>query len=102
MRTLENAPGHRLTDPELMRLVEFTTAPSDDIVQNIVNWGRYAELFRYDADEHLVVAVRRQNPPRSPPTTAGHATTSGSNSSTANDSANRSPPRTATVLVAVL
>ena len=49
LRALENAPDHRLTDEELGQIFSFTSARADDAVQNIVNWGRYAELFDYDA-----------------------------------------------------
>ena len=77
IRALDSAPGRRLADDELSRLVEFTTNPTEEVVQNIVNWGRYADLFRYDSEEHCVVAVRRGTPPksasgatRSPPATS--------------------------------
>ncbi len=55
VRALESAPERRLTEEELLRLVSFTTAPADEFVQNIINWGRYAGLFRYDPDEHLLL-----------------------------------------------
>jgi NitT/TauT family transport system ATP-binding protein len=58
LRALENAPDHSLTDEQLMQIASFTTAPADEAVQTIVNWGRYAELLRYDADERRLVAVR--------------------------------------------
>jgi hypothetical protein len=58
LRALDSAPDHQLTDDQLMHLVSVTTAPADEAVQNIVNWGRYADLVRYDADQHLLVAVR--------------------------------------------
>jgi NitT/TauT family transport system ATP-binding protein len=65
VRALESAPEHQLTDRELAQIVSLTTAPSDEAVQNIVNWGRYADLFRYDADAHLLLAVRSPASPRS-------------------------------------
>ncbi len=101
MRALENSPEHRLTDAQLMRLVEFTTAPSDEVVQNIVNWGRYAELFRYDSDDHLVVAIRRSAPPRSPPTAASSPSSTGSAASTAASVSGRTPPRAESRMIAV-
>ncbi len=55
---LETAPEHRLTDEEVNRLIEFTSAPADALVQNIINWGRYAELFRYDPNAHVLVPPR--------------------------------------------
>ena len=58
LRALEGSSDHSLTDEQLNRIASFTTAPADEAVQTIVNWGRYAELFRYDADERRLVAVR--------------------------------------------
>ena len=59
MRALDSAPEHQLTDEQLGQIVSLAQAPLEEAVQNIVNWGRYAELFRYDADEHLLVAIQR-------------------------------------------
>ena len=67
MRALDNSPDHSLTDEQLNQIVSFTTAPADEAVQNIVNWGRYADLFRYDSEEHRLIARRRAPTPRSPP-----------------------------------
>jgi NitT/TauT family transport system ATP-binding protein len=74
LRALDSSPEHQLTDDQLTQLVSVTTASADQAVQNIVNWGRYAELLRYDADEHIVVPVRH-------PATASKST-----------SGNRPPP----------
>jgi len=76
VRALENAPDHALTDRDLIQIVSLTTAPADEAVQNIVNWGRYADLFRYDADTHQLLAPRKpaaskstggRSPPAAPP-----------------------------------
>jgi NitT/TauT family transport system ATP-binding protein len=64
LRALENAPDHRLSDEQFAQLLAFTPALADEALQNIVNWGRYTELFRYDADNHQLVA-RRPVAPRS-------------------------------------
>ncbi len=75
LRALESAPEGKLTEDDVQRLLAFTTAPSDSYVLNIINWGRYAELFRYDSDEHVLVAVRSRvqgrSPPSSPPSAPG-------------------------------
>lgn len=73
LRALESAPGGRLTEDDLQRLLAFTTAPGDAYVLNIINWGRYAELFRYDSDSHALIAARAppRIPPGSPPSTPG-------------------------------
>jgi NitT/TauT family transport system ATP-binding protein len=67
LRALESASEHCLSGEELNQIIAFTTAPSDEAVQNIVNWGRYADLFRYDADERRLVAVRRPPTARTGP-----------------------------------
>jgi hypothetical protein len=59
LQALEGAPDHQLTDEQLTHLFSVTPAPADESVQNIVNWGRYAELVRYDAVRHVLVPVRR-------------------------------------------
>jgi NitT/TauT family transport system ATP-binding protein len=77
MRALEGSPGHQLSDEELAQILTLAQAPVDEVLQNIVNWGRYAELFRYDAEEHRLIAVR--HPPGKsgggsrPPTNPGQA-----------------------------
>ncbi len=64
---LETAPEHRLTDDEVNRLIEFTSAPADALVQNIINWGRDAELFRYDATARVLLPARSRGSNRTPP-----------------------------------
>ncbi len=44
-----------------IELVAFTNAPADGYLQNIINWGRYAELFRYDSGEHRLLPVRARS-----------------------------------------
>ena len=79
LRALENSPDHCLTEEELNQIVALTTAPADEAVQNIVNWGRYADLFRYDADQRRLVLVRRPASSRSganrPPPPGGSTAT---------------------------
>ena len=58
LRALEKAPNQCLSDKELSHIVAFSTA-ADEAVPSIVNWGRYANLFRYDADRRRLVMVRR-------------------------------------------
>jgi NitT/TauT family transport system ATP-binding protein len=53
LRLLDSAPEHRLDEDQVLNVLELTPAPSEEVVQNIVNWGRFAELFRYDADERI-------------------------------------------------
>ncbi|MCI4368565.1 MAG: AAA-associated domain-containing protein [Thermoplasmata archaeon] len=73
LRALESAPERRLSEEKVNRLIAFTTAPGDELVQNIINWGRYVELFRFDSDERQLylprsrTAARSSAPERPPP-----------------------------------
>ncbi len=67
LRALEGSPGRRLTDEQLLQIVSVTAATADEAVQNIVNWGRYTGLFRYDPEQHLLVAVRAAATAQKPP-----------------------------------
>ncbi|MHB1435276.1 MAG: AAA-associated domain-containing protein [Thermoplasmata archaeon] len=84
LRALQSAPDHCLPEEEYTQLLELTSAPSEEMVQTIVNWGRYAGLFRYDSDRRALVAIERSTPVASvrernrppippAPTTAGGA-----------------------------
>lgn len=58
LRALDSSPEHQLSDEEVNRLIAFTTAPADEYVQNIINWGRYTELFRYDSNQRMLLPAR--------------------------------------------
>jgi NitT/TauT family transport system ATP-binding protein len=58
LRALETAPDKQLTNEQLTQVLSMTSAMADEAIQNIVNWGRYAGLIRYDPEEHVMVAVR--------------------------------------------
>jgi NitT/TauT family transport system ATP-binding protein len=92
LRALESAPEHSLSDEGLGQIVSFTTAPADEAVQNIVNWGRYADLFRYDADEHRLILTRRSPTGRTGPGQARPPSSSGgSEGSSASGSKSTAP-----------
>jgi len=76
VRALEASPEHTLSDEEFGHIIAFTTAKADGAEQNIVNWGRYADLFRYDADAHAIRPARKSvgakgGEGRAPPPAAG-------------------------------
>jgi NitT/TauT family transport system ATP-binding protein len=58
LRALDSSPEHRLSAEDVHRLIAFTTAPADEFTQNIINWGRYTELFRYDANQGVLLPSR--------------------------------------------
>ncbi|MCI4325932.1 MAG: AAA-associated domain-containing protein [Thermoplasmata archaeon] len=93
VRALESSPEKMLTEDEVLRLIDFTTAPADEYVQNIINWGRHTELFRYDSDRRVLLpahvrAVGRASTSSRPP--GGGASPATHSSSTA---AASQPPR---------
>jgi len=108
LRALESSPERCLTDDQLAQIVSFAAASGDDALQNIVNWGRYAELFRYDSAERRLVAAVRPAPARSgasterpPPPGAGvNPSPSGSRSRTSGAASDRTDTRTAPVATA--
>ncbi len=59
LRALEGSPSRSLSEEEYTQLLELTVPPSDDVIQTIVNWGRYAELFRYDSERRALIALPR-------------------------------------------
>ncbi len=71
LKALESAPERRLGEEELGRIVSLTNAPPETIL-NVITWGRYAELFRYDANEHVVTPLRLRPQRPAPPTTPSH------------------------------
>jgi NitT/TauT family transport system ATP-binding protein len=62
LRALERARGGRMSEEEINRLIAFTAAPGDEAELNIINWGRYSELFRYNPEEHVVTLIRHRSP----------------------------------------
>ncbi len=81
VRALENAPQRELSDQELGQIVSLTTPPSEETIQTIVTWGRYADLFRYDSAGHRLLAHTPTPASKStggrtpPPPTSGTPTT---------------------------
>ena len=79
LRALEASPEHCLSEEEFGHIVSFTTAKADGGEQNIVNWGRYADLFRYDSDARAIRLARKAISPKdggghAPPPTTGPVT----------------------------
>jgi hypothetical protein len=102
VQALESKPDRRLSENELNDLVEFTTAPADEFVQNIINWGRFTELFRYDADQRALLPARAPRTTARSSTSGGHPPTgpggasetrSSRNASASNDPPPASSPR---------
>lgn len=106
LAALDTAPERRLSEEALNSLVEFTTATADDLVPNIINWGRFAELFRFDAEQRVLLPSRARSTTRTPPEGGGRPPSSGSTEGTAKGSraaaptpgaSPRSPPSAASV-----
>jgi NitT/TauT family transport system ATP-binding protein len=103
LRALDSAPDRELSDEQLAAIVSFIPGSPAEVVQNIINWGRYAELFRYDSEEHRLVAVRRPTTgkgpsggARPPPPPAGSRPPKAAPPRVASPTATSDPPATAT------
>ncbi len=65
-RSLDSAVDGFLAEDELHQIVAFTTAPPE-AVHTIITWGRYSDLFRYDANRHLIMPSGTRRAPKPPP-----------------------------------
>ena len=96
LRALDGTESRTLTDEELAQILSVTAAQADEAIQNIVNWGRYVELFRYDPEAHLLTAAPK-NPPRAgggsrPPTAASAGASAAKPGARAARAADPDPP----------
>jgi NitT/TauT family transport system ATP-binding protein len=96
VRALDSSPEKVLTEEEVVRLIDFTTAPADEYVQNIINWGRHTELFRYDSDRRVLLPARTRTSSRAPstarpPSSGGGASSAHASSAAPTGATSRSP-----------
>jgi NitT/TauT family transport system ATP-binding protein len=54
IRALENSHDKCLMGEELGAVIFPLSLSSEDVMQNVIHWGRYTELFYYDADENML------------------------------------------------
>lgn len=54
LRSIDQTGDGVVHEDELHQIVAFTTAPPE-AVQDIINWGRYTGIFRYDANQHAIL-----------------------------------------------
>lgn len=66
LRSLEQSVDGTVAEDEIAQIVAFTTAPPEAI-QTIINWGRYTELFRYDATRHSILPMGTKGPAKATP-----------------------------------
>jgi NitT/TauT family transport system ATP-binding protein len=96
LRALESASGHSLSDEELGQIVSFTTAMADEAVQNIINWGRYADLIRYDSASHRMFLTRRAGPTKATAASGRPPSAPGMSTSSSSGAAKPAPPESTT------
>jgi hypothetical protein len=106
VRALESSPEHQLTEEQVQQLIGVTVPSADAALLNIINWGRFVGLFRFDPEARTLQPVRvrrsvRASSPSSPHPPAGGASSppDGPSRSTASPTSPNSP-RTASVLPA--
>jgi hypothetical protein len=66
LRSLEQSVDGTVAEDELAQIVAFTTAPPE-ATQQIINWGRYTELFRYDANQRAILPMGTKGRTKLPP-----------------------------------
>jgi NitT/TauT family transport system ATP-binding protein len=71
LKSLESSPGHRLTGDMVFEIVSRISLPSDDAVKNVINWGRFTNLFHYDAEENVLLPSRSRTKGKAPLPNAG-------------------------------
>src|SRR5262249_2612273 len=49
-RVLDERPGHRASEDRFLRELEdhLSEEAAEEVLEVVINWGRYAELFAYD------------------------------------------------------
>ena len=55
-RILDERPGHRAPKARFLRELEdhLDEEEAEELFETIINWGRHAELFAYDADSEVL------------------------------------------------
>jgi NitT/TauT family transport system ATP-binding protein len=61
LRALENSANKTLMGEELGAVIFPLSLSSEDVMQNVIHWGRYTELFYYDADENVLKLPRTRS-----------------------------------------
>lgn len=71
LTTLERSPTHQITGEELSEMLARIALPSEDALQSVINWGRFADLFRFDSEENVLMPSRSRARPKVPVQNAG-------------------------------
>ncbi len=98
LRAMESAPDRMLSEEDLSQLISFTNAPAETVSQ-VITWGRYTGLFRYDANEHMVAPLRTRPVRPSPPIAVPPA---GTSVPAGSETLRAGPPKTSTALLAAV
>ncbi len=61
IRAMEKSLTKRLRGNELAAMLSPMTVPSDVTFENFITWGRFTELFRYDAEDNVLKLARRKS-----------------------------------------
>ncbi|MCI4323153.1 MAG: AAA-associated domain-containing protein [Thermoplasmata archaeon] len=71
VRALESSAEHQLTEEQVQQLIGVTVPSADSALLNIINWGRFVGLFRFDPEGRTLQPVHLRRSPRSPPPSSG-------------------------------
>src|SRR6266853_2078932 len=55
-RVLDERPGHRAPATRFLRELEdhLSEEEAERVLETVINWGRHAEIFAYDYDDHVL------------------------------------------------
>jgi NitT/TauT family transport system ATP-binding protein len=55
-RVLDERPGHRAPAARFLRELEdhLSEEEAERVLETVINWGRHAEIFAYDFDDHVL------------------------------------------------
>ncbi len=71
VRSLETSPDHQLTSEQVAEMLARIALPSEDALQHVINWGRFADLFRFNSEENVLTPSRSRAKPKAPLQNAG-------------------------------
>jgi hypothetical protein len=77
VRALESSPEQHLSEEQVQQLIGLTIPSADAALLNIINWGRFVGLFRFDPDARILEPVRARRTQRAPTPPAGRPPSGG-------------------------
>ena len=71
VKSLDASPGHQLTGEQVAEMLARISLPSEGALQHVINWGRFADLFRFNSEENVLTLSRSRAKPKASLQNAG-------------------------------